>query len=264
MRCAQQELSAALVGPQVDLALAVARLDVGDAAATCRRSCAGPRPAAPTAATFTESSPALGPHHLAPGPDPVAEVELVNPSKSSVTFARANSCTEPDESRSSAKASLPWGRDEHHPAGHRHPSPDSSPGAERRPAPRPPRPRVWVRSKRYGTRPGRRRRTPGSPSSVDVALEDDPQAVQGEPGLDVLDGVANGGRSASVSPPVATTVEGPSSSMKRRHIPSTWGGEPVEGARLDRLDGGAPDRRSAARPARPGAAPRRAGRAPRG
>ena len=96
--------------------------------ATCRRSCAAPRPAAPTRHLHRQLA-APGPHHLARGPDPVAQVQLGELVEALGHFAAANSCTAPDESRSSAKASLPWGRASMTRPATATVTPDSSPGA---------------------------------------------------------------------------------------------------------------------------------------
>ena len=71
-------------------------------------------------------------------------------SKRSVHFAPANSCTEPDASRSSAKEIFPCGRESMTRPATPTVTPDSSPGTSddqastTAAAP-------WVRSKRYGT-----------------------------------------------------------------------------------------------------------------
>ena len=70
-----QQLARALVGPQVDLALAVARLDVADAVPLVAEVAARLGQQRPLAHLHRELA-APGPHDLTRGPDPVAEVEL--------------------------------------------------------------------------------------------------------------------------------------------------------------------------------------------
>ena len=102
---------AALVGPQVDLTLAKARLDVGHALPLVAE--------APTRASARSTQvrhlhrqlPLARPHHPPGRPHPVPERQAGrSASKSSVTFSSANSWTCPDESRSVAKARRPCGR----------------------------------------------------------------------------------------------------------------------------------------------------------
>ena len=74
----------------------------------------------------------------------------MNSSKRSVTSARANSCTEPDASRSSAKETFPCGRESMTRPATPTVTPDSSPGASDDQASTTAA-ASWVRSKRYGT-----------------------------------------------------------------------------------------------------------------
>ena len=100
--------------------------------------------------TFTESSPRFVRTTSPTAPTQSPRLSLVNSSKRSVTFARANSCTDPELSRSSANASLPCGRESMTRPATPTVTPDSSPGASDDQASTTAA-ASWVRSKRYGT-----------------------------------------------------------------------------------------------------------------
>ena len=103
-------------------------------------------------ATLTESSPRLVRTTSPRAPIQSPRLRRTNSSNRAVTAARANSWTEPDASRSSAKASFPCGRDSMILPATATVSPDSSPGAS-------PDQRATtsaaacVRAKRYGIAP---------------------------------------------------------------------------------------------------------------
>ena len=69
-----QQLATAVVGPQIDLALAVAGLDIGHAAPLVAERAARGGQEHPLGHLHRELAP-LGTDHLALGPDPIAQVE---------------------------------------------------------------------------------------------------------------------------------------------------------------------------------------------
>jgi hypothetical protein len=69
-----EQLATAIVGPQVDLALAVAGLHIGHPAPLVAERAAGVGQEHPLGHLDRELAP-LGADHLAPGPDPIAQVE---------------------------------------------------------------------------------------------------------------------------------------------------------------------------------------------
>ncbi len=108
----EQGRAGPLVGPQVDVALAVAQVDVGDAPPLVAEAARGPRPAAPTTPTLTDSSPVRVRDHLAGrrrssrrATASLKLVEVLGP-----LGARRTAGSTPDESRSWPKASLPCSR----------------------------------------------------------------------------------------------------------------------------------------------------------
>jgi hypothetical protein len=90
-----------------------------------RRACAS----STHSLTFTDNSPRLVRTTSPRAPTQSPRFSLTNSSKRSVTAASANSCTEPELSRSSANASLPWGRKSMMRPATPTVTPDSSPGA---------------------------------------------------------------------------------------------------------------------------------------
>ena len=145
---------AALVGPQVDLALAVARLGVGHAAPLVAEVAPRLGQQLPLGHLHRELAP-LGAHHLAPRPDPVAQVELGRTRRSAARHRRQGEQLH----RARVVAQLGEGQlalrpREHDAAGH----PDGDAGllarARAPTTPRPPRPRRGCARSGRGCRSG--------------------------------------------------------------------------------------------------------------
>ena len=155
---------------------------------------------------------------------------FTNSSKRSVTAARANSCTAPDASRSSPKAAFPWLRSSMRRPATPTVTPDSSPGSSADQVPT--MSAVWwVRSKRYGMSRGDASPVLGGSSRGRLAHEGTLRSYTMRRPCRVNQGstcsmVSEYGAMSELNPPVATTVAGPSSSMKRRASESTRPAKP--------------------------------------
>ena len=196
--------------------------------ATCRRSCARASASSSHPVTFTESSPRFVRTTSPTAPTQSPRLSLVNSSKRSVTFARANSCTDPELSRSSANASLPCGRESMTRPATPTVTPDSSPGASDDQASTTAAASMGALETVRDLGPGRAGRGPGRgvgrhPLTLRSNTMRRPCRVsQGS----TCSMVSEYGAMSELKPPVATTVEGPSSSMKRRTRPSTSPAKP--------------------------------------
>ena len=221
-----EDLATALIGPQVDFALAIAHLDVADAAPLVAEASARAWASSSQLATFTDNSPRLVRTTSPVAPTQSPRLSRVNSSKRSVNVASANSCTDPEASRSSAKASLPCGQRQHHPAGHPDGDAGLLTGGERRPG-------VGHRGRLVraveavrhlvGRAPGRftARRIHGThPYELTLRSYTMRRPCRVNQGS-TCSMVSECGAMSELNPPVATTVDGPSSAMMRLVSPST-------------------------------------------
>ena len=213
-----QDRPAALVRPQVDVALAVAHLGVGHPAPLVAEVAPRLGQQLPLGHLHRELA-ALGAHDLARGPDPVAQVERGELVEARGQRRPGEQLDDPELSRSSAKASLPWGRESMMRPATPTVTPDSSPGASADQA--------------STTAAGLVRaieavRDAGSAAVAHAltlrsyTMRRPCRVSQGS----TCSIVSEYGAMSELNPPVATTVEGPSSSMKRRASASTRPAKP--------------------------------------
>ena len=183
---AGEERGAALgVGPQVDVALAVAGVDVGDAVPLVAEAAPGLGEHRPRR-DLDRQLALLGLHDLAGGADPVAEADLAEPLEVVGDRGQREQLDLGAARRRAAwrRPSLPWARCSITRPATATSMPVSSPSARARRARRAAPP----------TRRGRPRSGTGR-RHVRVLLVDEAQAVQREPRLDVVDGWPTAGRS---------------------------------------------------------------------
>jgi hypothetical protein len=127
-----EQLATAVVGPQIDLALTVAGLDIGHPAPLVAEGAAGVGQEHPLGHLDRELAP-LGTDHLAPGPDPIAQVEA----DERVEFGRLRGQREELDGAAGvaqlAEGHLPLGAQQHKSAGHRDADPGLVAGLKARP-----------------------------------------------------------------------------------------------------------------------------------
>jgi hypothetical protein len=127
-----QDLAAALVGPQVDLALAVPRLGVRDPAPLVAEVATRLRQEHPLGHLDRQLAP-LGAHDLAPGPHPVAEVQPRELVEACCPVLRREQLNGARVVAQLGEGELALGPRQHDAAGHRHRGAGLLAGGERRP-----------------------------------------------------------------------------------------------------------------------------------